>query len=87
MPRPRSERRSPWPAVVLAVLLLLPVLYVASFGPAGAMYSRGQISERFIGLYRPVEWLATRNQTTVNWTFKYLNWWDRHWLGERTEAR
>ena len=60
MPRPRSERRSPWPAVVLVGLL--PVLYVLSSGPALWLverYARGSWVRRWtMNFYLPLEWLA-----------------------------
>ena len=87
MPRPRSERRSAWPVTVIVALLLLPVLYVASFGPAVAMANRGQISWDTCGaVYRPVEWACGRSAAARAWVFPYVSWWDDHWPGESFAA-
>ena len=77
MPRPRSERRSAWPAVVLAVAL--PMIYVLSAGPAHWLLSKPWVDERIwiCGqyLYAPLFWLAhfvPRFETAVGW---YLDLW------------
>ena len=58
MLRPRSERRSPWLAIVLASLfLLLPILYLASIGPAGAILGNSGSSvdfRRFRTAFAPI---------------------------------
>ena len=54
MPRPNSERRSPWPAVVLGGVLavgLLTLLYVASVGPACRLVASDQMG---MGAYHSV---------------------------------
>ena len=60
MPRPRSDRRASWPALVLA--LVLPVLYVLSSGPTFWLierYARGSWVRRWaMFFYQPLEWLA-----------------------------
>ena len=74
MPRPRSERRS-WPAVVLAVVLLLPVLYVASIGPAARMAKHGAYNRTVRVVYWPVFWpseLSDRYDQLLYW---YLLQW------------
>ena len=61
MPRPRSERRSTWPAVVLASV---PAIYVLSFGPWCWFARRFELSRYpWVGdassfFYRPLIWLA-----------------------------
>ena len=52
MPRPRSERRSPWPAVVLAVGL--PILYVLSIGPVASIGGAVDWQNRLGAVYAPV---------------------------------
>ena len=80
MPRPRSERRSTWPAVVLAVAFALPVVYVLSVGPAWAMMNNSQISgETYNTLYRPVTWPYKHNETYARWLTAYVKWWDAIW--------
>ena len=46
MPRPRSERRRAWPVVVLVGLVILPVLYVLSIGPAARLIHEGGPDQR-----------------------------------------
>ena len=66
MPRPRSERRSAWPAVVLAVLVILAILYVASIGPASRMERMSLIDQStFLAIYRPVFWVT--DDTWAGW--------------------
>src|SRR5262245_20955652 len=52
-----SEERKPlWPWIV-ALLIGLPVLYVASFGPACWMADKDYLSDRNVWLvYRPIIW-------------------------------
>ena len=66
MPRPRSERRSPWPAVALAVLvvILLPVVYVLSAGPAHRLCQQGLIDREIVqAIYRPLVEALDRDRT------------------------
>jgi hypothetical protein len=45
MPRPDSDRRSKWPVIlVTSTLVLVPVLYVLSIGPANSLYVSGKVS-------------------------------------------
>ena len=72
MPRPGSERRSTWPAVVLAVLL--PVLYVASIGPTGRGHVNG-VDYRlltWVTVYEPIFWATDRSETVCSWMENYL---------------
>jgi hypothetical protein len=64
MPSPDSERRSKWPAVVLAAMFLLPMLYVLSSGPASRLVSSGRISiVTYVSAYRPLYWAANSSET------------------------
>ena len=78
MPRPDSERRSKWPAVVLAVLLLVPVLYVASAGPAAAWVVREKLAiTTYYAVYAPVltaeeRWLPVSN-AMAKWRKRFLS--------------
>ena len=62
MPRPRSERRSIWPAVVLAIGLL-PALYVLSVGPAAwlTVETPYMKMESYKAFYGPLERLAGKS--------------------------
>jgi hypothetical protein len=60
---PEDRRRIlsvPWTAIAF-VLVLTPVLYVLSIGPAGWLVDAGHLSRsRFHSLYAPVVWLHDR---------------------------
>ena len=89
MTRPRSERRSTRPAIVLAVvllllLLLLPVLYVLSIGPAALMVTSGVIGlAAYEGFYDPLDWLAMRSDWFDYAINSYIEAWSgpNHWGG------
>jgi len=73
-----EPRRSMWP--IVAVLMLLPVLYVASIGPVVWMDNRGHIPEWSRGpleaLYAPLEWVLSKSQTLDHWFERYVDlWW------------
>src|SRR5688572_7183100 len=91
MPRTRSERRSTWPAVVLASALLMPMLYVASFGPAAHLVLRDRMTmEKYQAVYAPIDWCERRssiiNRATgsYRWLFVDRKEWSTAglvWLG------
>ena len=75
MPRPRSERRSPWPAVVL-VVVLLPILYVLSIGPTARMATAEWISiDTWLTCYRPLLRPMLRVKTTRSAVYRYIDAW------------
>jgi hypothetical protein len=76
------ERRSAWTAVATAALLLAPVLYVLSTGPAVWMYDRGVIPDHVFIVYAPIEWAADR----VPPIEKAMLWYLAMWEGERRVA-
>ena len=58
------NRRERWAKWTLAGVVGVPVLYVASFGPACWFASRDQIEMRFVaGAYRPLIYAATLDPT------------------------
>ena len=71
MPRPDSERRSKWPAVVSGIVFLLPVLYVLSAGPMNWFVITGRVSpETTMKIYAPLVWVAgsrTPPGDALNW--------------------
>ena len=73
MPRARSERRSPWPAIVL-VVVLLPVLYVANIGPTGRCPEYGGDYRRraWRVAYAPVLWAANQSDAISIKLERYL---------------
>ena len=88
MLHPRSERRSIWPAIVLAVLLLLPVLYVASVGPACAMMAFGQLDyDGYWSFYRPLTWVGSKSETADYVLKEYQFWWVGNWPWGRPTTR
>jgi hypothetical protein len=68
-----SDRKRPlWPYIV-ALLIGLPVLYVASFGPACWIVSRVPLlSQRLLFVYRPLDWAAWELPDSVSET---LDWY------------
>ena len=74
MPRPRSERRSIWPAVVL---VLLPVLYVLSIGPAGRFVIKPgyDASPAWYRAYAPILWATDRLKPLNEGLQGYLRLW------------
>ena len=78
MPRLCSERRSAWPAIVLMGLLLLPLLYVASVGPAWVWMDIKYEEEPvhwYETAYAPLIWLAQRSQTFDECMCAYAQLW------------
>ena len=77
MRRPNSERRSAWPAVVL-VVALMPILYVASVGPAGRAVCGGLIRyELWSSAYWPILLAADHSEQCDRYLTSYLSWLDR----------
>ena len=90
--KPREKRKGGGSLVVLVVglvlLLLVPLGYFASYGPARAMVNRDQLSfELYRTIYRPVQSLESRSETVAAWLDPYCGWWDEHWLGESVESQ
>ncbi len=65
-----DRKKSVWPWIV-ALVIGLPVLYVASFGPACWLTSRGWISDTTMLLYIP---LANLPEPIAGWIELYGNW-------------
>ena len=62
-----SRPRSAWPAVVLASVLLLPTLYVASIGPTGRIFFEPTGDDDYVAYpaweaaYSPILWANDRS--------------------------
>ena len=91
MPRPRSERRSVWPAVVLTALLLSPMLYVASIGPTGRFFPG---SPEIVGqrgawetAYAPILWATDRSNSLNIGLTRYLLFWGAWDAADRVRYR
>ncbi len=65
-----KPRRSYWPTLLLIGLVVMPILYFLSFGPAWWLYDHGLLSGGFFIIYKPLYWLA-------EWftLFGRLLWW------------
>jgi hypothetical protein len=75
----REERKKPpWPCIV-ALLIRLPVLYLASFGPACWLSRRKIISDYHVWfVYRPV---VIAMWDGPPWMFKGIDGYTRFWAG------
>jgi hypothetical protein len=71
-----ERRKGSHAGAMLAVVLLLPVLYVLSIGPAARLVFRGYMQPETVkAIYAPVQWLADQNHA-VNFTLTwYVNLW------------
>jgi hypothetical protein len=66
--------------VLLGLVLVLPVAYVLSYGPAYAMINCGQMDVRaYAVVYGPLMWLETQSVTLYDLSITYRSWWSRHW--------
>ena len=77
-PGKRSDKSRGGCAVLFLVVLLfvLPVLYVASVGPAFWLEWRGKIdSETNCIIYWPLTWLCERSSFFTSALKAYLQWW------------
>ena len=60
-----------------SLLLVLPVLYVLSDGPAWWLWSRGYLPEELLlTLYAPLNWLADRSDAIS----LALDWYESLWI-------
>ena len=68
----RSSKKSG--AAVAVLLLLLPVLYVASSGPANRLVCTGRVSEQTFNLfYAPLLWAAYSSETALDILTAYVS--------------
>lgn len=76
-PVKRSDRKPSGCAALLVVLLaLLPVLYLASTGPAEWLFEHGMLNENLVGfIYAPVNWACERSDIFASVTQAYVDWW------------
>lgn len=74
-PEPGSSRHA-GAALVLIGLLLLPVLYVASVGPACLLCMSGTISEESLNrIYAPLVFLVERSEMFQGLLESYIELW------------
>ena len=81
MPRPRFERRSPWPTVMLGVVLL--VGYALSQGPVAYLVVQKRISMRtYRALYAPFVWCGQKVPIVGDaiWEYRLLFVDEQEWV-------
>ena len=61
--------------MLLAVLALLPMLYVLSIGPAFKA-AGGSFTPAMRAFYKPLDWAAGVYPPFGRALLKYVNWWD-----------
>lgn len=63
MERQKETRAQPLAVIIIVVLLMLPVFYVLSVGPAVWLISQGYLDDGAARwFYGPLEWLAERSE-------------------------
>ena len=73
MPRPT---RSGLKVLAVGLLMLAPVLYVASVGPAYWVVASGRAEpEQFRGFYAPLNWAMNRAPILREAVVSYSKWW------------
>ncbi len=68
------------PLIVAIVLLLLPVLYVLSVGPAFCLLydGNGFYGDVFGAVYAPLIWIVNNGPAPIDdWLMNYILWWRR----------
>ncbi|MCC7424964.1 MAG: hypothetical protein IT428_32230 [Planctomycetaceae bacterium] len=58
-------------SVAVAVVLLVPTIYVLSIGPAFRWWD----GDGYAAMYEPVFWLARRSEFVYSVLDAYLAWW------------
>jgi hypothetical protein len=88
MDEKRKPRKKAGAILIVAVLLLLPVLYVASAGPALAMVSEGKFNHRtYRRYYSPVDKVAALSDPTFRALRDYQEWCGAEFFGVSYEDR
>jgi hypothetical protein len=70
------ERKSGMAAAVAVLLLLLPLLYLLSAGPAVWLHRTNFLSERAFVVYLPIEWAAEISPQFAAVVSLYVDLWD-----------
>jgi hypothetical protein len=75
MSEDRQERNWNHSLLISVVLLMLPLLYFLSSGPAIYLMNRGYMShDTFILIYRPIGWA-----TKISWLDTVIQWYSHLW--------
>jgi hypothetical protein len=76
----RPQSRSNGTAAIAIGLLLLPILYMLSVGPAIWLCNRGAITRRqLFTAYAPIAWIEGRNETFDGALDFYVKLWVPDW--------
>jgi hypothetical protein len=74
-----DDRKPVWPWIV-ALMIGLPVLYVASFGPAGWLvnhvFGPEWLKNALVVIYMPIIWIDKHGPAPVH---EALRWFDHIW--------
>lgn len=71
-----QDKRGGSGCAIGAVLMMLPILYVLSLGPAAWLFNRSYISiDFFLTAYHPIFWVAEK----VGWVNKAVEWYAGFW--------
>ena len=77
-PKKKGGTTGPVVFVVIGLLIVLPVLYVLSAGPAALLTDKRYISvETLQTIYRPITWAGKRSPTFNS----AINWYIKLWTG------
>jgi hypothetical protein len=78
------NRRERWAMWTLAVVVGMPVLYVASFGPTRAVIGRNRFVFEHSAMldvyrifYRPITWAAEESPLVYDFVDRYCDIWER----------
>ena len=79
----KHERRFPTLAVVLCVVIVLPMIYVLSYGPASWLVQHSYMSIRvFTVAYWPVNWICSHNEMAS----AIVEWYELLWVDAPTNG-
>src|SRR5258707_601202 len=71
------KKRSRWPAIVMALVLLLPPAYVLSTAPMWAVAIKHQNGEAFFSFYQPLLWLSHHSRPFAHAMEWYCGLWPK----------
>jgi hypothetical protein len=76
MPGMEHERKSGWTVGIVVALVLLPLLYAPSVGPAVWLHQRGLIPDAMSYVYSPLEWAAHKSPHFESVLIWYVTLWE-----------
>ena len=65
--------------LTIGLLLVVGLLatYVLSIGPYGRLVAKGYIDRRLSVIYRPIGYVASKNETLNDALIRYQIWWQQ----------